>query len=153
MQREFTPVVFIGAGVFAEMLLKKALSQRFLRPSEVIATVRRKERARQLKGRYRIRVETDNLEAVRDSRVVILCVRPQDIEAAASSLSPVTLENKLLVSIAGGVSLQRLSDLFGAKRILRVNPNPQVEIGCGYTAIAASPGVEERGEGVGEKPF
>jgi pyrroline-5-carboxylate reductase len=147
MQKEFNPVVFIGAGVFAEMLLKRTLGQGFLQSREVIATVRRKERAKQLKERYRIRVETDNLEAVRDSQVVILCVRPQDIEAVARSLSPVTLENKLLVSIVAGVSLQRLSDLFGANRVLRVNPNPQIEIGCGYTAIAASPGVKERERG------
>lgn len=142
MTSPFSPLVFVGAGVFGEMLIKKVLSQGFLQPNELIATVRRVERAKYLAKLYGIRVETDNREAIKDSRTVVLCVRPQDVNALASSLDSSVFQDKLLVSVVAGISLSKLANLFHTNMVIRTSPNPQAEVGYGYTVIATSSGVD-----------
>jgi pyrroline-5-carboxylate reductase len=61
------------------------------------------------------------------------------IKRVAEEIQPVLTEEKLVVSIASGVSLADLQAVLGtAQPILRVMPNVNVEIAQGMTAIKAT---------------
>ncbi len=144
MYERFKPVALIGAGEFAEMLLKGILRHAVLDAGEVVATVRRQERAAELQQRYGIRVEFDNAKAATYSQTIILCVRPQQIAETAACLNSTDLKDKCLISVVAGVPVDKLRELFGSKTIIRANPNPQVEIGFGMTALAYVRGLDEQ---------
>lgn len=57
--------------------------------------------------------------------VVFLAVKPQDVETAAAELAAagVDLADRLIVSIAAGVTLARLGGWLPAARLIRVMPN------------------------------
>lgn len=137
----FRPVAFLGAGAFAEMIMKGALHQRFFRPEEVIATVRQPDRAEALHRKYAIRVESDNAAATDYCRTLVVCVRPGQFEDFFDTIASVDFKDKLIVSVMAGVPSRQLCRAFNSKRVVRANPNPQVETGYGYTAISASSGV------------
>ncbi len=143
MDKRYEPVTFLGTGAFAETLIKRIVGQGVLPADKVIATVRRTERAAHLKRVYGIAVETDNLEAAGRARAVFLCVRPQDLKSLALPFRDFPFEDRLLISVIAGVPLKDLANLFQAKQIFRANPNPQIQVGCGYTAIASSSGTDE----------
>jgi pyrroline-5-carboxylate reductase len=140
----FKPVSLIGVGVFAEIILKAFLNSGVLEKDEILATVRREMRATELTNNYGIKVGFDNSEAARSSRTIIISVRPQQLNQVASDLSHINLENKNIISIVAGVTIQHLKNLFNSKNITRANPNPQLEVGFGYTAITSSKEVSKQ---------
>ena len=68
-------------------------------------------------------------------RIVILAVKPQIMDAVLPDLRPLVQPGTLFVSIAAGVSLQKLSDLLGeSAAIVRAMPNTPASVGMGITA-------------------
>jgi len=76
----------------------------------------------------------EEIAAVRP-RIVILAVKPQIMDVVLPDLRPLVQPGTLFVSIAAGVSLQRLSDLLGdGAVIVRAMPNTPASVGLGITA-------------------
>ena len=70
---------------------------------------------------------------------ILIAVKPQMIETALKPLAGI-LKNKLIISIAAGVSLARLSELTGTDRVIRVMPNTPALVGAGAAALSAGSG-------------
>jgi len=76
----------------------------------------------------------DNQQVADQADVVLLAVKPQMIEQVARSAKIGT--STLLISIAAGVGLSRLSEAFQTKNMVRVMPNTPCLVGmnaCGYS--------------------
>ena len=73
---------------------------------------------------------------------VLIAVKPQMMESALNPLKDI-LKDKLVISIAAGVSVQKLGELTGAKRIIRVMPNTPAMAGAGAAAFSASSGATD----------
>lgn len=79
--------------------------------------------------------------AVRDSDVVVLAVKPQQMREVAATLAP-QLDRQLVLSIAAGIRSRDLARwLGGYEAIVRTMPNTPALIGMGVTGMAAQPGV------------
>ena len=74
-----------------------------------------------------------------DASRVLVAVKPQMMESALSELKDV-LKDKLVISIAAGVSIAKLYELTGSNRIIRVMPNTPALAGAGAAAFSASGG-------------
>lgn len=84
-------------------------------------------------------VTLDNAKAVAESDYVFIAVKPQDAEAALRDLD---LKDKTVISIMAGVSVDRLKQLTGSKRIVRVMPNLNARVGESFNAFVVS-GIED----------
>jgi len=79
----------------------------------------------------------DNLKVVQQSDVVWLAVKPQQMAKVCRQLHGQITPQKLLVSIAAGVSLERLTAWLGDQvRLVRVMPNTPCLVGQGASAYA-----------------
>ena len=67
---------------------------------------------------------------------VILAVKPQTLLEIATSLEAHITHEHLLVSIAAGISLGKLSSCLGSERIIRVMPNTPCQSLVGASGIA-----------------
>ncbi|MBU2541012.1 MAG: pyrroline-5-carboxylate reductase [Candidatus Omnitrophica bacterium] len=106
--------------------------------------------AEQLKDKYQIFVfdkdenKTRDLSSIYVSRdidsllarvdTVILAVKPQDFDALVSKIKDL-LANKLVVSIAAGISTEYIQKELGKVRIIRSMPNLPAKIGRGMICI------------------
>ena len=82
-------------------------------------------------------VEADNAASVAQADVVLLAVKPQHMGDALASIGGAIRADALVVSIAAGVTLQRLAvALPSAQRIVRVMPNTPCLIGRGASGFA-----------------
>jgi pyrroline-5-carboxylate reductase len=72
--------------------------------------------------------------------VLVLAVKPQIIGAVTEGLRPVIGPQTLVLSIAAGISIDRLAQGLGTKRVVRTMPNTPAQIGKGITG--AVPGAE-----------
>lgn len=79
----------------------------------------------------------DAVEVVEQVDVVILCVKPQSLDATAHQLQD-RLQDKRLLSILAGVTLDTLQTKTGCRDIVRAMPNLPLLVGKGFTAWTAS---------------
>jgi pyrroline-5-carboxylate reductase len=131
-------LAFIGAGNMAEAIIRGLLRAGTCEPDQLLATARRKERLEQLQTGYGIRTLHDNLAAVREADIVLLCVKPQVMDSVLTQLAPALDATKLVISVAAGVPIAAMERRLGAgARIVRTMPNTPSLVGSGACAIAA----------------
>ena len=80
----------------------------------------------------------NNVGSAIKAEVVLLAVKPQMMAEVCSPLSAVDFSDKLLISIAAGISTERLNALIPSmKSIVRVMPNTPALVGEGMAGLFA----------------
>lgn len=85
------------------------------------------------------RLATDNRGVIAQADVIWLAVKPQQMTSALQSVSGDASPAKLFVSVAAGVTLDRLTDGLGSGRVIRVMPNTPCLVGQGASAFSLGP--------------
>jgi len=130
---------FIGGGNMAEALIKGLLSGLGVKPQQIMATDVVSERRAYMQTTYGITASADNKHAVQESTVVLLAVKPQVMSMILEEIAPVVNSDKLVISIAAGITLQTLQRALGdSRRVVRVMPNTPALVLAGAAGI--SPG-------------
>lgn len=132
-------IAFLGAGNMARSLIAGLRAAQF--PGSLIhATDPDAQKLAQLAGEFGIQVTQDNTAAARAAQVIVLAVKPQYMAQMLEQLTAElgSLEDRLVVSIAAGIKVARLSQLLGGHRkIVRCMPNTPALIGLGMTGLYA----------------
>ena len=119
------------------------------------------ERRRQLATSYEINVVSDNVSGVEDADVVVLSVKPQQLDVVADELSGTEVDLPVIISIMAGVQSKTIQQKLGCDAIVRVMPNTPAQIGSGASAWSATPTVGDEAldftktmlEAVGEQVY
>lgn len=94
-------------------------------------------KAQYVRATYGAIAASSNGEVFKSCDVIILAVKPQDIEDVLKLVWHTADASKLLISIAAGKAIPFLSNMLReGVRIIRAMPNMPAVIGCGMTAIA-----------------
>jgi pyrroline-5-carboxylate reductase len=134
-------LAILGAGVMGETVLSGLLRAGW-RPSDIVATDRRPERAVELRETYGIEMVT-NAEAASGADTLILVVKPQDMRDLLVEISGVLKPDVLIVSLAAGVDTASIeAQLPDGTAVVRVMPNTPAQVDEGMAAI--SPGTHSR---------
>lgn len=126
----------------AEGLLKAGLDKESL----ILADV---SEEKLLPFRGRAKIAKSNREAVKEGDVVVLAVKPKDVEGVVEGIKE-ELEGKIAISIAAGLPLARLQSWADA-RWVRAMPNIGCRIGMGFIALAGCKEAIKEVRGVLEK--
>ncbi|MET4540382.1 pyrroline-5-carboxylate reductase [Arthrobacter bambusae] len=137
-------IAFLGCGSMNEAILGGLLAAG-TDPSDIVATVRRAERADELAQRHGVMAiageeEPDNNKlATKGSGMVILGVKPVGILDLAREISPALAKDTIVVSVAAAVSIAQLeAALPDGQPVIRTMPNTPSRLGRGV--ISVSPG-------------
>lgn len=135
-------IAVLGGGQIGEALISGLISAGH-EPKSIIVTNRREARGEELEQRYGVSTTTDNEEAASNADVVFLCVKPAGIVDVIEEISETIASNdvtSILVSMAAGISLERMQESISAAGtpVLRVMPNTPMLVGKGVCAL--SPG-------------
>jgi pyrroline-5-carboxylate reductase len=115
---------FIGGGNMAEAIIKGMVqSSRFKVPGEILVAEPIEERRTYLQQTYGIRTTQSNPEVASSCDIVILAVKPQNMEAVLAEISGDISDKKVVVSIAAGITLSYLASKLKTELIIRVMPN------------------------------
>ena len=83
-----------------------------------------------------VSIARNNIDLARQSNIIILAVKPQDIGSVLKEIKPHVRE-KLIISIAAGVATRVIEKALGPKpRVIRVMPNMPVMVAKGISAIS-----------------
>jgi len=127
-------ISFIGTGKMAAALISCIYKNNLAK--SIITSDHKEENLRKIKSKFRIKTTKNNTEAVRNSDIVFICVKPQDIDAVLNEIKN-DVKNQLIVSIAAGIKIKYIESVLGKKRIMRVMPNINCLVGemaAGFSA-------------------
>ncbi|HNX35023.1 MAG TPA: pyrroline-5-carboxylate reductase [Kiritimatiellia bacterium] len=132
-------VGFLGAGKMAEAILSSMVETGLCEPWEVVACDKAGERRAYIEKQYGVVVSDDVAQTVKTCKVLVLAVKPQDLDALLAGVKGRLTEKHLLVSIVAGKTLATLKKAAGAKpRLVRVMPNLALMVQEGMSAYCAA---------------
>lgn len=124
---------FIGGGNMAEALIKGIT---FRGMKDIIVSEPREERRGYLEQAYGIRSTSSNREVVASSNIIILAVKPQNMEGVLNEVAGDIDGSKTVVSIAAGITLGYLSSKLKTEKLIRVMPNTPALVQEGMTVLS-----------------
>jgi pyrroline-5-carboxylate reductase len=150
---------FLGAGNMAEAIAKGAIKQNLLKPSQMIASDPYEPR-RTLFNSIGIKALATNEEVIKNSRHLLMAVKPQVMPQAASDLAQFMTADQVVITIMAGINSRKLASTINATRsmpislrIIRVMPNTPLMSGQGMAGLALGPHAQPGDEKLAMKLF
>jgi pyrroline-5-carboxylate reductase len=131
-------IAILGIGKIGEALLKGLLDSGWRRPEEIAASVRRPERVDELRELYGLEATLSNADAIRDAAVLVVAVKPQDIEGLLGEIGGLVAVEQTVLSIAAAVPTSLLESLLApGVPVVRAMPNTPAVVHEGIAGICA----------------
>ena len=130
-------VCIVGAGKMGEALIHGIISKKAIASSRLFAVDTLLDRCEYVSKKYGIVCDTDVTKLARNSNVIIIAVKPNDVERVADKLRTLLTSKQLVITIAARISSEFLSKILGGKiPVIRAMPNIAVVVGEGMIAIS-----------------
>jgi pyrroline-5-carboxylate reductase len=127
----------IGAGAMGSAITRGFLKAGILQPKDVTASDPKKDALQRLQEDISVKVTSDNSTLVQRSEVVIIAVKPNQVEEILKEIAPFITLKHLVVSVAAGIRISTLEKhLPAGVSVIRVMPNVPALIGEGLSALA-----------------
>lgn len=107
---------------------------------QVVVSEKQAERADELRERHGVEV-TDNAVAVRGADIVLVVVKPQDVEAVLAEIAADVTADTTVVSLAAGIRIATYEAALAGVGIVRAMPNTPALIGEGMFGVSPNAAV------------
>lgn len=135
---------FIGGGNMGEALIRGLTSASVLLPQQICVYDVLPSRLKVLRDTYAIGPAATIAEVARRSQILVLAVKPQVMSGVFDELRPELVHRPLIISIAAGISLERLSTSLPADSpVIRVMPNTPALVLQGASALSRGSAVTD----------
>ncbi len=140
-----TKLAVLGGGKMGEALVGGLLASGWRSADEIVVTARREQRLAELSKNYGVEVTTDNAAAVADATVVVLAVKPQDIEGLLSQISASVRADQTVLSVVAAIPTSFIEDhLAESSPVVRAMPNTPSVVHEGMAGIAAGRNADDQ---------
>ncbi len=134
-------ITFIGAGSMAEAVIRGLVQHQITSPSQLTVMNRANLlRLEELKQRYQVAIATDStqqLQAIQQAQVILLCMKPKDVAQALHAFHMYLQPHQLLISVVAGLTTEKIQSLIHKSMpIVRTMPNTSCTIGLGATGMS-----------------
>lgn len=134
----------LGGGKMGEALIAGLLASGWRKPQDLVATARRQERVAELAEHHGIDAMVENAKAVAGADVVVLAVKPQDIEGLLSDISAHVGPDQTILSVVAAIPTSFIEARLGASvPVVRAMPNTPSIVHEGMAGIAAGRHADE----------
>jgi len=128
---------FLGAGKMATALARGFLRANLITPRQLIASDVSAAARDSFSKETKAKATVSNVEIAKFASVLLLAVKPDQVNAVLSEVRSKFTEKHLLISIAAGVPLSKLEGALGpSARVIRVMPNTPALVGQSASAFA-----------------
>src|SRR5690625_910161 len=133
-------IAFIGAGSMAEAIIAGIIHKKLVTSEQIYVTNKSDiDRLKKLKQTYDVITDINKERVINGANIVILSMKPQDVEEAAADIKQFLTDDQLIISVIAGVSTERIKQLLEIDvPIIRAMPNTSASIGLSGTAISSS---------------
>ena len=129
-------IAILGAGNLGTSLAKGLLVSEQYTLADMILTDKRGHRISYLKEKG-YTVTDDNAGAVKQSRIVVMSIKPQQFDSLAQEIRESITPRHIVLSTITGVTLNEIESVFGKVPVFRIMPNTALAICESMTCIAS----------------
>lgn len=140
---EKSVIVVVGPGAMGEAIIAGLLREKLTDADKLLAAGPIVERGEELQERYGIRPYYDNVPAVKQADVIILSIKPQNLDSVMAEIGSYVPAHALVLSIVAGATIEMITRGLEHECVVRAMPNTPAQIGQGITAWTASPQVSK----------
>src|SRR5918996_1650213 len=131
-------IAVLGAGKIGEALIRGLLSSGWRAAGDIAATARSEERIAELAERHGITATSSNAEAARGAALVVIAVKPQDIDALLGDVGGLPTPEQTVLTIAAAIPTaaieRRIAD---GVPVVRAMPNTPSTVHEGIAGLCA----------------
>ena len=129
-------IAIIGGGNLGSAIAEGLLKSKFCKASEITITKRKIITLQKLKDKG-VHITTNNAEAVSNSNLVILAVKPYQVSDVLSSFKKELTAKHILVSVVTGVLITEIEEIVKMKiPLFRAMPNTAIAIQESMTCLS-----------------
>ena len=128
-------IAIIGAGRIGEALLSGLLSSGW---SDIVVTSRSDTRVAALRERHGVEATTVNGDAIAGAALVVIAVKPQDIDALLDDIGAALVPEQTVLSVAAAITTAYIEQRIAAGvPVVRAMPNAPSTVHEGMAGVAA----------------
>ncbi len=139
---------FIGTGKMGEALIKGILHARLVTPDKIYASDADTVKLKSLEKSYNINICIDNCNAVQNSDIIIIAVKPQIVQKVLEEIKS-SIKEQVIISIAAGVLIETYENVLPkGTKVVRVMPNIAAKVLEAASAVCSGSAITAEDEGV-----
>jgi len=136
---------FIGAGNMATAIASGIIKNNIIKKEEIIISDASSTACEKIKNNLGVNVARENTEVAKQAKIIVLSVKPQHYQAVINEIKEYVDEEKIIITIAPGQTLEKLEMLFGKSlKIVRTMPNTPALVGEGITGVCCNENVSDK---------
>jgi pyrroline-5-carboxylate reductase len=129
----------IGVGNMGGAILEGLLTKELAGANQIWVYDKLTDKAAEFKSRWKVHQAPSNAELVRESEILILAVKPQDLKTTLDEMKVQFKDYHVMISILAGTPVQKIQDAAGRKMdMVRAMPNLGAKVGASLTAITGT---------------
>jgi pyrroline-5-carboxylate reductase len=131
-------IAILGAGKIGEALISGLLSSGWRSTDDIVATARRPERVDELAERHGIAATQSNAEAAAGAALVVISVKPQDIDTLLADVGERITPEQTVLSVAAAIPTAAIERrLSTGVPVVRAMPNTPATVHEGIAGLCA----------------
>jgi len=135
-------IAVIGGGNLGSAIVEGILKSGFSKPSDIIVTKRNVSTLSSLKEKG-VKIMSDNNKAVQSSEIIILAIKPFQVEDVLGNLSADLHSKHILISVLTGVFIKDMNEIVKKKMpMFRAMPNTAIAIQESMTCLSCTNATE-----------
>ncbi|MBS1959594.1 MAG: pyrroline-5-carboxylate reductase [Bdellovibrionales bacterium] len=147
-------IAIIGMGKMGEAIAQGLMESKLASQYKITGTTRSEESSKEVHDSLKISCSTDNSAAIKGADIVLLAIKPHQVEAVLQTNQKNFRSDQLILSICAAISTDQISEWSGGKAaVIRSMPNTPCLIKNGVTAICKGPRCEDSHLREAEKIF
>ncbi|NPA44368.1 MAG: pyrroline-5-carboxylate reductase [Chlorobi bacterium] len=131
-------IAIIGAGNLGKAIAKGLLISNLISPNNLTLTRRKTDKLNSFSEKG-VKVTSNNIEATKNSDILIVCVKPHKFEAIINEIRPELNNNHILISTVTGLDIKHIINITKKDiAIYRAMPNTAISIQESMTCISSN---------------
>ncbi|NFO89456.1 pyrroline-5-carboxylate reductase [Clostridium botulinum] len=145
---------FIGCGNMGSSMVGGLINSGSFESKNIFVSTKTESSASNMKDKFNINASINNKDVVKNSNIIILSVKPYMFKDVINEIKDYLTEDKLIISVAAGITIENLEDLISKKhKIIRSMPNTPALVGEAMSAICPNANVSKEDIEVCKKIF
>ncbi|MCM5662900.1 pyrroline-5-carboxylate reductase [Galbibacter mesophilus] len=116
-------VTVIGSGNLGKSIITGIASSDLLDSKDILVADKSDENLKIIKKQAGVSVTSDNIEAIKDSKWVILCIQPRILKVVLHEIKNHLTKDQVLISTVTGVSISEINEVVPQNKVIRAMPN------------------------------
>jgi pyrroline-5-carboxylate reductase len=126
----------IGTGKLGEALIAGILKNRSIHKEDIMGSVKREESIQRVRDRLGIEATLNNRDCVSGRDIVVLAVKPQNMDTVVREIAPVLKTGQILITVAASVTTKFVEERAGIPvAVIRAMPNTPCVLNAGMTVL------------------